>query len=93
MLTQLKKEMPNLIENQPTLFYKKEAYKIIGAAMTVHRELGSGFLEAVYAEALEIEFKKKHIPYLREKLLTITYSGYELKKIQCRFHLLQQNNC
>ena len=62
------------------LIYKEESYKIIGAAMEVHKELGSGFLEAVYQEALEIEFQKQGIPYKREKLLTIYYMDIKLKK-------------
>ena len=41
----------------------KETYTIIGAAMTVHRELGFGFLEAVYQDALEREFDYLNIPY------------------------------
>ncbi len=39
------------------LFYKKEVFEIMGAAMDVHSELGSGFLEAVYQEAFEIELR------------------------------------
>jgi GxxExxY protein len=63
-----------------TLSDKKDeqTYRIIGAAMTVHRELGCGFLEAVYQEALEKEFQFKNIPYEREKKLPIQYRGQTL---------------
>ena len=60
-------------------YYKEETYKINGAAMRVCNTLGHGFLEAVYQEALEIEFKKQEIPYEREKEIVITYDGIELK--------------
>jgi GxxExxY protein len=60
------------------LLYKNEVYQIIGAAMEVHRELGSGFLEAVYQEALEIELQQQSIPYEREKPLFIYYKGNKL---------------
>lgn len=63
-----------------TLIYPQECYAIIGAAMQVYNTLGSGFLEAVYQEALEIEFKKRNIPYEREKELRITYREVELKQ-------------
>ncbi|MFA7229850.1 MAG: GxxExxY protein [Victivallaceae bacterium] len=56
----------------------QKTYSIIGAAMAVHSELGNGFLEAVYQEALELEFKKKAIPYVRECTLKIFYGGQEL---------------
>ena len=62
------------------IILKDESYNIIGACMAVHRELGCGFLEAVYQEALEEEFKLRSIPYVREQLLTITYKGKLLSK-------------
>ena len=54
--------------------------KILNACMEVHNELGNGFLEAVYQEALEEEFKIQGIPYVREKLLPVMYKGKQLKK-------------
>ena len=62
------------------IYYKEECFKIIGAAMKVHRTLGAGFLEAVYQEALELEFQQLGIPYEREKELIITYNGLELQQ-------------
>ena len=56
-----------------SLLYKEESYKIIGACMEVHRELGKGFSEIIYGDALEIEFKKNNITYSREERFDITY--------------------
>lgn len=60
--------------------YKEESYKIVSAAFKVYNTLGPGFLEAVYQEALEIEFQREGIPYEREKELKIQYDGVELKQ-------------
>jgi GxxExxY protein len=62
------------------ILFKEESYKIIGACMEVHKKLGSGFLESVYSEALELEFKKVDIPYEREKKLPVFYDDKPLKK-------------
>ena len=62
------------------IIYKEESYKIIGACMKVHGSLGSGFLEAVYQEALEDEFLRQGIPFERQVKLNILYNGKLLKK-------------
>jgi GxxExxY protein len=62
------------------LVYSDESYKIIGACMEVHKVLGAGFHEAVYQEALAIEFDIRNIPFEKEKVLTIQYKDIELHK-------------
>ena len=62
------------------LLYENETGKILNACLEVHNELGNGFLEAVYQEALELEFKNQNIPYEREKLLPIVYKNKVLEK-------------
>ena len=49
------------------MLYQQECYDIVGAAMKVYNTLGPGFLEAVYHEALEIEFDKRKILFDSEK--------------------------
>ena len=48
------------------IYFKQESYDIVGAAMEVYNQLGCGFLEAVYQEALEKELKLRGIPFKRE---------------------------
>ncbi len=60
---------------QENLIYKEESYKIIGICMEVHRELGKGFNEIVYGDALEIEFMDNNIIYSRERKYAISYKG------------------
>ncbi len=63
------------------LLYKNEVFAIMGAAMTVHSELGAGFLEAVYQEALAIELSQRGIPFEMQKELAILYKGRTLNKM------------
>ena len=62
------------------LLLKDEVYAIVGAAIDVHRELGSGFLEAVYQEAMELELTSRAIPFEPQKELCIYYKGRCLDK-------------
>ncbi|PJR04657.1 GxxExxY protein [Avrilella dinanensis] len=54
---------------------KEETYKIIGICMEVHNQLGAGFLEIVYKDALELEFQRAGVPYEREKEYPVNYKG------------------
>ena len=58
-----------------SLLHEDITYTIIGACMKVHRFLGHGFLEIVYKDAMQIEFAKEEIDYLREKEFDINYKG------------------
>ena len=61
-----------------TFYYKVETYNIRGAIFAVHHELGNGFLERVYQDALELEFQERGIPYEREKNIHVMYKGKPL---------------
>lgn len=61
--------------------FRNECYQIIGCCMEVHKQLGCGFKEAVYQEALEMEFIERSLHYEREKRLKNIYKGKLLKKV------------
>jgi len=63
------------------ILLKDEVFQIVGAAIEVHRELGCGFLEPVYQEALEIELQTRDIPFSPQEPLTILYKNHSLKKL------------
>jgi GxxExxY protein len=53
----------------------KVTYEVIGSCFDVYNELGKGFLEIVYKDALQIEFNQRNIPFEREKKYEIEYKG------------------
>ena len=63
-----------------SLLYEELTDKILGACLEVYNQLGCGFLEAVYSDALEVEFELMNIPYKREKDYCITYKGKRFSK-------------
>ena len=62
------------------IIFKEEVYEIVGAAMDVRYQLGPGFLEPVYQEALQIEFRRRSIPAEPKQDIFISYKGEKLKK-------------
>jgi len=68
--------MPPVEERDP------QTFAILGAAMEVHTQLGHGFLEAVYQEALAREFSLRRIPFEREVELVVAYKG---EPLVCRY--------
>jgi GxxExxY protein len=67
------------------LLYSDLTREIIGAAMEVHRNLDSGFLESVYEEALAIEFDLRKVRYERQKGIDVFYKGLLAKQFVCDF--------
>lgn len=67
-----------IFKNMSHLIYKSESYKIIGICMDIHNNLGKGFNEIVYKDALEYEFKKQNVPFQREKEFAVKYKDIVL---------------
>ena len=67
------------------IFLKEQSYKLMGLCMKVHRELGPGFKEVVYKDALELELQANNIPYVREQPYVVNYIGFPLRKFNADF--------
>jgi GxxExxY protein len=67
-------------ETHEKILYKEECYAIQGAIFEVYREMGHGFLEAVYQECLEREFLRAGIPFQSQVELTLSYKGETLRQ-------------
>jgi GxxExxY protein len=65
---------------EQNLLYKDEVFRIVGAALEVHNQLGCGFLEGVYQEALEVELSARSIPFTPQQELEVLYKGRPLRK-------------
>ena len=63
--------------------YQKESYKIRGAIYEVYKEIGCGFLEAVYQEGLSKEFLLSKIPFVAQQNIVIDYKGENLVQFYC----------
>ena len=63
-----------------SLIYEGEAFAIRGAIFEVYKTIGTGFLEAVYQECLEMELAKRNIPFKAQSEIVINYKGVPLKQ-------------
>jgi GxxExxY protein len=68
-------------ETHERVLFRDDSYAIQGAVFEVYREMGSGFLEAVYQECLAIEFRRREIPFEAQKDLSLVYKGERLQQI------------
>ena len=77
-------------ESAVALEHEELTYAIIGAAMAVHRELGPGYLEAVYQEAMEIELASRGISFVSQPKTTIQYRGRVLRQFYVPDFLVEE---
>lgn len=68
-------------ERHEKVLFKEESFALQGAIYDVYREMGSGFLEAVYQECLAIEFRRRNIPFEAQKNLSLAYRGEPLQQV------------
>jgi GxxExxY protein len=66
---------------QAMLIYEKETYAILGACFAVYKDKGSGFLEGVYQECLQIELAHRQIPHTADVPLPLFYRGQKLLQV------------
>ncbi|HTQ50164.1 MAG TPA: GxxExxY protein [Candidatus Acidoferrales bacterium] len=57
------------------LLYREETHRLIGFCMEIHRELGKGYDEVIYKDALVVELSRKKIPFTRENKYEVEYKG------------------
>jgi len=67
--------MPLLIASELPAETELIVSRTIGCALAVHRQLGPGYLESIYAAALEIELSANRIPFERERAVLVNYRG------------------
>jgi GxxExxY protein len=72
--------MEDRVKTQKDLLLAEEVYAVVGAAFEVYNSLGSGFVESVFQEALEMELGDRAIPFVTQAPLRILYKGRPLKK-------------
>jgi GxxExxY protein len=70
----------NTKSTKEKILFKEECYQIQGAIFDVYREMGCGFLEAVYQECMEKELGKRSIPFVAQPELRLTYKGESLRQ-------------
>jgi len=68
-------------ERHENILFKEESFTLQGAIYDVYREMGSGFLEAVYHECLAIEFRRRNIRFEAQKNLSLAYRGVPLQQV------------
>ena len=67
------------LRSDPDIELSEETFRIQGAVFEVYRQMGTGFLEAVYQECLALEFRARGIPFTAQPLLSLSYKGEPLK--------------